>query len=333
MGLKKQVGIMLAVVLGISGAALADNVKKEETKTFPMKAGGLIHLTANEGEIIIKSWDRDEVQLRMVKRAWGKSRREAEARLEEIEVAIRHGRERLMIREIVPEHQRNGNILRLFDRDFWEEEGWHSQVVDFELSVPRNINLRIKGDESNVEISDIEGKISIEVDEGDVVLSRVKSADMQIRLDEGDVALVHCEAPEQGIAKLDTDEGRITLEGGRFDEVDLASDEGSLIIDGAEIRRFWLSADEGDVEAIFIPRRDGAYRIEVDEGDIEIGLPASSELKVRLVAEEGRIESAWNLRIREMEDGESAEGSLNGGNNGLLKAVSEEGDIFIRKNR
>ena len=333
MQIKYKFTVLLTGLLIFTGTVKADSVKKEETKTFKMNKGGLIHLSANEGEVIIRGWDKDEVKLHMVKRAWGRGRREAEARLEEIEVAIRENSNRLMIREIVPEHQGSVNVFRLFDRDFWEEEGWHSQVVDFELWVPRQVNLRIKGDESDVDISEVEGKVTVDVDEGDVMLADVRSEEMQIRLDEGDVTLIDCESTDDGLLKVDSDEGRITLRNGRFHEVDLASDEGSLIVDAATIQRFWLSTDEGDVEAFFIPSKGGSYRIEADEGDIEIGLPEASKLQVRLIAEEGHVESAWNLRIRDLDDGESAEGRINGGNNAQLKAVSEEGDIFIRKSR
>ena len=324
----------LAILLIVfSAGAMAVEVKKEEVKTVAFKVGGTVHLSALEGNMVVQGWDRDEVQIRMVKRAWGRSEREAQALLDAIEVVIREGNDRLMIRETPSEGQRRHTIFDVFDRDFWEERGWRSQVVDFELRVPRHVQLRLEGDEGDVELSQLQGKISVEMDEGDIHVDSVETDDLEIRIDEGDVSVNGCRDVGGGLLKIDADEGRIRIENCRFDEMDLASDEGDLILTEVTVRRLWLTADEGDVEADFQPVKNGNYRIEVEEGDIELVLAESPELDVKLMAREGQIDSDFRVRVRDLDDGSVMEGQLGGNANGQLKAVTDEGDILIRMRR
>ena len=324
--------IVAVLLLSAASMALAVEVKKVEEKTFPLDAGGLVHLEGNEGNMVIVGWDRNEVKLRMTKRAWGRSEREAQDLLEDIEVVVRQGKDRLMIRETRTEGRRN-NVFDLFDRRFWDEQGWRSQVVDFELWVPRQVKLRLQGDEGDIDLSGVKGKISIELDEGDINLASLETDDLEIRIDEGDVTLTDCRDSEAGLLKIETDEGRIRIENCRFDEMDLASDEGDLLLDEIAVRRLWITADEGDVEVDLLPIRNGSYRIEVEEGNIELVLDANPQLDVRLRASEGQIESDFDARIRDLEDGEVLETRLGGDANGQLKAMAEEGDIFIRRRR
>ncbi|MCK5146958.1 DUF4097 family beta strand repeat protein [bacterium] len=316
------------LVLTSYGLSMADEIRKEEVKTIAFKAGGTIRLSTNEGDINIESWDREEVQIRMIKRVWGRNRQEAEDMLEGIEVAIRKSPGRLVIREIAPDGPRRISILKIFNKELWN---WRSPVVDFELKVPRNINMRIKGDEGDVELYNLEGKFSIDVDEGNVYLDKLQLENLDLRLDEGDAELKDCNQKTTGLVKIYTDEGRIVLDSGTFDELDLAADEGDIIIRESKIHRLWISADEGDIDAAFSPMNDGSYRIEVDEGDVDIALPASVSLKIYLYADEGHIDNSFNLRLSESDDGEKIDGRIGKGNNGHLKVVTEEGDIYIGK--
>ena len=222
---------VLLLVLGVTAAAWSVEVKRVEEKTFPMSAGGSVSLIADEGSIVVKSWEREEVHLKMTKRAWGRNRREAERLLDAIEVRIQEGRGRLVIREIDRRRKDSHfNFFDLFDGDFWREKGWRSGRVDFELTVPKRVQLKLQCDEGDVEVSGTEGKLTIDVDEGDVELEDVVSDRVQVSVDEGDVEMYRVEDRGQGFWKVDADEGSVFVEDGVVEELDVSTDEGEIVL-------------------------------------------------------------------------------------------------------
>ena len=68
-----MIAFILIGVLAIANMAWSSDAKKVEEKTFKMKPGGSITLTGDEGNISITSWNRDEVYVKMTKRAYGRN--------------------------------------------------------------------------------------------------------------------------------------------------------------------------------------------------------------------------------------------------------------------
>jgi len=304
-------------------------VEKVEEKTFMLAFGGTIIVRGNEGSIIIKSWDREQVHLKMTKRAWGRNRREAERLLEEIEVRIQETRNRLNIKEMERYREDNFNFSDLFDGEFWREKGRRSGSVDFELTVPREVQLRLRTDEGDIELSGTKGELTIDVDEGEVNVEDVVSDNVQINVDEGDIYLFKVDDGGDGLWKIDSDEGAIFIEDGRLKEIDASSDEGEIVLRAVHSYRFWLATDEGDIETDFYPEEGGSYRMETDEGDVDISIPENANLEVKLQTYEGRIDSDFDLPIRERGDGEVMVGVL-GRREGTLRAFTDEGDIILK---
>ncbi|MFO7889685.1 MAG: DUF4097 family beta strand repeat-containing protein [bacterium] len=310
----------------------ADEITEIEEKTFPLKLGSLISITADEGEIFISSWDKDEVYLKMTKRAWARNRREAECFLKNITVKIYETYDKLTIKEV--KRDRGGfRFSDLFDRDFWEGGGYGT-CVDFELKVPEDIDLKIGCDEGDVEIRDVRGNLQVEVDEGDVNVSKIISDDIQIYVDEGDIYLSEIDNTEKGFLNIETDEGEIIVQGGSLGEVDIDSDEGDITINVKRLFRSWISTDEGDIEMSFQPVGNADYRFETDEGDIKITIPENSNINVRLQSSEGRIDTDFDLNVYDRSDGEVVDGVIGKGEkSNYLKAYTDEGYIILLKKR
>jgi len=325
----KKINVLIFIFF-IFSFCQADEIQKVEEKNFTLRSGSLISLTADEGDIIVNSWDKDKVYLKMTKRAWGRSRKEAEHFLESIAIKIFQSQDRLTIKEVDRNH-RNFRISDLFDGDFWESGGYGT-CVDFELKVPEHIDLNINCDEGDVEVNTIKGDLTIEVDEGDVDITKVISEDIQIFIDEGDVYLSEIRNSENGFINIETDEGEVIIQGGSFREVDIDSDEGDIMINTGNIFRSWISTDEGDIEVSFQPMDNADYRFETDEGDIEIAIPEDSNIDVRLETEEGRINTDFDLPIRDRDDGEIADGVI-GEKKCYLKVYTDEGYIILLKKR
>ena len=316
--------------LSLSGRTLSMEISRVEEKTFKLSPNGSVSLTADEGSIMVKTWEKDEVYLKMTKRAWGRNRHEAERLLNEIQVQIYKDDDHLVIKELDHGRGEHFNFFDLFDGNFWREKGWRRGVVDYELTVPRKVRLRLKADEGDVEILEAAGELTIDVDEGDVKLERVSSEKIQVNVDEGDVKIYGNDNKSQTFCSVNTDEGRILVEDGMFEELSLRADEGDIVLRNIKASHFLLSSDEGDIWVDFQPIENGVYRMRTDEGDIEIFLPPDVSLRVRMRTEEGNIESDFNLPVIKRNDGEVMEGVI-GHDGGVLKAYTNEGDIFLGK--
>lgn len=320
------------VILFLVSFCYADETREIEEKTFTLKSGSLISITADEGEILINSWNKDEVYLKMTKRAWARSRKEAQHFLENITVKLYESHNKLTIKEI-DRDRGDFRFSDLFDRDFWEGGGYGT-CVDFELKVPKEVDLKIACDEGNVNVKDIRGHIQVEVDEGDVDISKLFSDDIQIYVDEGDIYLSDIENTERGFVNIETDEGEIIIQRSNLGEVDIDSDEGDIKINTEKLYRSWISTDEGDIEVSFQPVGNTDYRFETDEGDIEISIPEDSNFDVRLQSSEGRIDTDFDLQVYKRDEGEFVDGVIGkrkGGN--YLKAYTDEGYIVLLKKR
>lgn len=330
---KQWMVICLIFLLTIPVALWSIEVKEVEERTIAMSSDGTISLVADEGDIVIRSWEKGEVYLKMTKRASARTRREAERRLNEIEVLIREEKDKLVIRELNQNQEDQFNFFDLFDGEFWKEREWRGGVVDFELVVPKRIQLRLKCDEGDIEVSGTEGKLTIDVDEGDVDIEDIVSEQIQVRVDEGDVKCYRIQEQGQGFLRVESDEGRIRIEDSVIEEVDLSADEGKIVLSDVQVSRLGLYTDEGDVVADFQPLEGGRYRMETDEGNVRISIPGDANLEVRLQTDEGRIETDFDLRLQRREEGERAQGSIGsiGQSKGVLKAYTEEGDILLRK--
>ena len=329
---KEKIPGILFLLLGLSVSEITFSMElsKVEEKTFKFLPNGSISLTADEGSIVVKTWEKNEVYLKMTKRAWGRNRREAKQLLNEIQIQIYQGGNHLVIKELDHRKSARFNFFDLFDSNFWREKGWKTGVIDYELTVPKKVRLRLKADEGDVEVSGAAGKLTIDIDEGDVELEDVSSEEIEISADEGDVRIYDSDSKNQRFCKVDADEGRILLENAAFEELTLRADEGEIILNNVNTHYFWLNSDEGDIRVDFQPMEDGIYRMETDEGDIEISPPADASLRVRLRTEEGRIESDFDLPIRKKDDGEIMEGVI-ANNRGMLKAYTNEGYILLKK--
>jgi hypothetical protein len=114
-------------VLALQAHASEQGSETEEFhQTYPLSAGGRIELDNINGAVHISAWDRDEVKVDAIKRAWSKQR------LEEAKIRIDASDNSISIRTEYPEHKRT------FRNDGRENQ---PASVEYTLTIPRNARL------------------------------------------------------------------------------------------------------------------------------------------------------------------------------------------------
>ncbi len=303
-------------------------VKKVEEKTFKMALGGHISLEGDDGFIRINSWDKPEVSLVMTKRAWGRSQDDAEKKLEKIEVRINEYDNRLDIKLVKERENREYSFWDLFDPDTWAEQR-RSPTVDFELTVPKKINLNLGNDEGAVTVKSIIGDMEIHVDEGDIEIIDVSFNELNLSVDEGDINGIDLKNPD-GRLTVGVDEGDVLFENLSVRRLQVECDEGDISVKNLSCNSCKISTDEGDVELDVAMNKNDRYEVSADEGNISFYLPNDPDVELDLETEDGAIRSDFNVSITKKEESHICRDTIGEGNV-LIEVYTDEGTIYLKR--
>ena len=321
----KKICLAFVLFLSASTVLFGEELTKESVKTVNFKSGGDVVIRADEGEVVVDTWSKPEVRIKMTKRAWARSKREAEKLIENLRVDINSFGHRIIIsvREL---RHRNITFSDLFRASTWR----YGSQVDFEITVPENSNLKVSSDEGNIRIYGVSGKIKVDADEGDINISNITSEMLSIQADEGDVEITGIKESEKGFIKIDVDEGDVNISDTETSELDVSCDEGRISFSDSKVKRFWFYTDEGDVYASFVPEVEGIYEIKTDEGDVSIIIPETSEPYLYLKSEDGEIYSDFTEQKSRDEDEVIIKTRIGEGKS-RIKVYTEEGSIKLRR--
>ncbi|MBN2093103.1 DUF4097 family beta strand repeat protein [candidate division KSB1 bacterium] len=316
-------------VCSFLSVATAIEIAKTFKKSFAMEFGGSVTVKADEGFIKIKSWDKTEVEVNWTKRIWGRTKKEAEELMDMVEVRISQVDDRLLIKVIEPKDSQNFSFWDLLDPDTWKNNNRHSPMVDFELFVPKEINLDLSTDEGDVIVNSVQGELEINVDEGDIEIVDIQFENLSLFADEGDISGRNLKNTE-GTITIEVDEGDVSLENIQTRRLRMECDEGDASFVELICNYCNISTDEGDIELDILLGEDDHYEIYTDEGNVNFYLPANADVRFDLETEDGRIRSDFDVEIKKKDDWQQCRDRLGKGSS-LIKACTDEGIISLRR--
>lgn len=146
MQLVKILAIIFSLAV-VSAPAFAD-YEEEFHQTYPLQEGGVVNLKNINGDVVIRTWDRNEVKVDAVKRA------DTQQELQEAEIIIRDTPQRI-------------DIKTDYDDDHNRHHRHNHDVasVEYTLTVPRQVILN--------EIELVNGDLTVEGVQGEVHLASV----------------------------------------------------------------------------------------------------------------------------------------------------------------
>ena len=179
-------------------AACEVNVNSEglsvrETRTFAVTGAPDLTLDTFDGAIEVHSWDKQEIEVEVEKRAT----------------------EQTLIDQITIEAEQKGNTISLRVKGPSRHE-FRGVTIGFNISpsarlrvvVPRSLTLRARSGDGAIRAEDLTGTISLRTDDGSVTASRL-SGDVEIRTGDGAIRLDKI----AGHVNLETGDGSIGFEG------------------------------------------------------------------------------------------------------------------------
>lgn len=127
--------------------------------------------------------------------------------------------------------------------------GYYSEKYTIVLEVPEGASLTVRGDDGDYVVKNLNGAISLTLDDADVQLTACKGNDFQFRLDDGDITM---------------DQGRGSLE--------IDGDDTDILIRNAAFQKIIANIDDGDFVVETSLTENGNYRIDAQDGLVSLNI-------------------------------------------------------------
>jgi hypothetical protein len=236
----KYAAILLAV-LALGGCEVnlnSEGIVSRDTKKFTVAANPEIDVSTFDGAIEIHSWDRNEVEVEIEKRAM-------EQRLvDEMQVTSEQQGNRVIVKVGAPSSDDGFDGVQI---------GVHfSPSARLRVVVPRNSQLTATTADGPITVEDVSGRLSLRTTDGSVRGSRL-SGEIVVRSGDGAIRLDRTE----GQLDLETDDGSITIEA-RPTELRAHTSDGTI--------RLEVEADTS---------MTGDWDLQTSDGSVVLTLPRS----------------------------------------------------------
>ncbi len=240
----------LPAMPGQADAAAVDTI-------LALRPGDRVVLENLTGEISVRGWDRDELELR------GED--------EDVPLIV----------------SRRGSIVRVARDD---RKG-RRRGVEAAIRLPRWVDVDVSGRSLDIWIDGIDGTVEISGVSGDVWVENA-GGPVRVRTIEGEIDVSGARAGVN--ASSQSDEVRLRdVEG----PVDAHSGSGDLTLVDIRSASVRAETQDGDVTFSGTVANDGRYGFFVHDGDAYIAIPATSSARVSVSTFDGDFESEFPVRI------------------------------------
>lgn len=277
--------LMLAVLgAGSPAAAVQDTV-------VPVDRGTRLHVDNHRGEVAVRTWARDAVRVRS-----GSLR----------------DRQRVTV-------ARGGSVLRVR-----AESHRGPRDAELDITVPAWMDLRIEGNQLDVNVAGVAGEVSIETIGGDVVVEGGAGL-VAVRTIEGEIVI----RGAQGRIEAASVNDDVTLEdvGG---DLQVETTNGDITLHGIRSTSARAGSVNGDISYRGTLRDNGRYRFTTHNGDLTLAVPRETNAAVTVSTFHGEFESDFPVRLT----GATRDRQFNftiGTGSGRLELESFNGDIRLRR--
>jgi hypothetical protein len=256
----------LATILLISGTLLAgcevnlntEGLSARDVKTFKVTGQPEVVLDTFDGSIELHSWDRNEIEVEIEKRAM------EQELLDQIKVDAQQQGDKIIVTVTgPPRNARRGVTL-----------GMHiSPTARLRVTVPRSANINAVSGDGSIRAEAIEGRIHLRTTDGSVGASRI-GGDIQIRSGDGSIRIDNA----TGTLDLETDDGSVAVEDSQPSVLRLRTGDGSV--------RVGIDSDTV---------MTGNWDITTSDGSISLTLPGLFNAELDAETSDGAVRTSHPL--------------------------------------
>lgn len=266
-------------------------VEVDTDTTFEVDPNGRLELRNHEGEIVVKTWNRNAVR-----------------------VEARHSSD-----DRVKIH-RSGSVVKVRS----ESRYGHPDIVNYELTVPRSMAIDLSGNETAVWVEGVQNGLRVETIEGDVTV-RDCAGEITLHSVEGVVRLERA----RGRVEMHSTDGAIEVidvEG----EIFVESIDGNIWLESINSGMLEAQTVDGDVFFDGSVRNDGRYRLSTHDGNVTVRVPDGTNATVSVATFEGAFEAMFPVEITRAESGRQFSFILGSGG-ARIELETFDGDIRLER--
>jgi DUF4097 and DUF4098 domain-containing protein YvlB len=200
MNVKPFVGfVSLAALVAAAGFSAAcevnlnsEGIVSRETRTFKVSGTPDVQLETFDGAIEVHSWDREEVEVEIERRAMEQSL------VDEMKISAEQQGDKIVVKVTRPGRREFDGI----------QVGVHfSPTARLRVALPRQSQLAVVSGDGSIVVEDVNGTITLNTSDGSVRGSRL-AGEIVVRSGDGSIRMDRIE----GKLDLETDDGSITLD-------------------------------------------------------------------------------------------------------------------------
>jgi hypothetical protein len=265
--------VLLAAAVALAGCEVnlnSEGIVSRDTKKFTVEANPEIELDTFDGAIEIHSWERDEVEVEIEKRAM------EQQLVDDMQVTAEQQGNRIFIKVAGPSRADEFEGVQI---------GVHfSPSARLRVVVPRNSRVTALSRDGSLTVEDVSGTLKLTTNDGSVRASRV-SGEITVRSGDGSIRLDRAD----GKLDLETDDGSITLEG-RPSALRVRTMDGTIRL---EMQPDTIVGEDWDVQT--------------GDGSVVVTLPAEFNAIIDAETRDGAVRANHPSLRDESRDGEGRE--------------------------
>ncbi len=255
-------------------------------KEFNLDPRGVIELSSSDAKVSINGTSRKTVHLKVDRDVTTKG--------------LFFGSD-----EFAMEIDSSGGNLRIRERSSSSHSGiigYYHEDYEIKIEAPEGASIVIKGDDGDHLVRNINGSISMSVDDADIDLVGCKGNQFRFKLDDGNLTMDR----GSGSLDIDTDDGDVRIRNAHFSSIIADIDDGDFIVETSLVDNgeYNIRAQDGLVSMI-ITKGGGQFNIRHDdarviaEGPFDVNDKTERFTKLSLASGTAKVDiNADDARVR-----------------------------------
>jgi DUF4097 and DUF4098 domain-containing protein YvlB len=311
--MKRAGWLVISLLLVFSLAAAKEKYQEKFDKTVPLAKDGKVDISNISGDIVVLSWNQDQVKIEALKTSEASSLEKAKENAAKVTI------------EVVPE----GSLLRIETKypksdKFWGGESVNVSV-DYKLWIPEKAGLKANNISGDITAEAVGGAAALKAVSGDIHLTKAAGG-ADCNSVSGDVTV----ADVTGSAFLKSVSGDVKATSVKG-SIEAETVSGDVTLDGvSEASTVRVKALSGEVLYRGGLSKQGNYSFKSHSGTVTLYIPADSAFDLEAETFSGGIESDFEIKVMGKVSPKELSGSVNGGG-AVLKVSSFSGDIRLKK--
>lgn len=219
-------------------------------KVYEMSATGTLNLNTEDADVRIVGSNRSDVHVKIDRVV---TSRGASSRSRSFDVDVENRNGDLFIRE---NKGRSRGFIGV---------GYFRTDYDILIELPEGASLRVRGEDDDYYVKNVNGAIEMETEDGDIELVDCNGSDFEFILEDGDLKL------DGGKGKFYArlDDGDIDMINGGFDNVEIQVEDGNVTMETgiADNGVYDIRADDARIDFVVLSG-GGDFRVTKDDGRV-----------------------------------------------------------------